>query len=122
MDHHGQDQISAKVDSVAAYARNLGGSPRRRVRSAPDPIEGLVRTGYVSAIVIPILGIVLGIVVATRPSALARHGQRILALSIAAAMIWGGVTYAVVHHAQEQAAAARQAQINACLYVSVYDC
>jgi hypothetical protein len=49
----------------------------------------LVVVAYISAIAIPPAGLILGIVVATRPlNKVSRHGKWIIALSIIAAAIW----------------------------------
>jgi thiol:disulfide interchange protein len=45
--------------------------------------------GYITAFALPLLGLVLGIVVATRPAkATARHGRWIIGISIIASVIW----------------------------------
>ncbi len=49
----------------------------------------LVVLGYITAFALPLLGLFLGIVVATRPAkATARHGRWIIAVSIIASVIW----------------------------------
>ena len=49
---------------------------------AKERETGLVPTGYVLAVLIPILGFVIGLVVATRPGPESRHGSKIVALSV----------------------------------------
>ena len=45
--------------------------------------------GYITAFALPLLGLLLGIVVVTRPDrARARHGRWIIAISIVASVIW----------------------------------
>ncbi len=49
----------------------------------------LVVLGYITAFALPLLGLLLGIVVVTRPDrARARHGRWIIAVSIVASVIW----------------------------------
>jgi hypothetical protein len=49
----------------------------------------LVVLAYITAFALPLLGLLLGIVVATRPDrARARHGRWIIAISIVASVIW----------------------------------
>jgi uncharacterized membrane protein YeiB len=62
--------------------------------------SGLVAIGYITAVVIPFIGFVLGIVVATRPSVAARHGARIIVISI---VVFAIALYAIVHNAQNSA-------------------
>ena len=59
--------------------------------NAPRSTPGrLVVLGYITAFALPLLGLVLGIVVVTRPDrARARHGRWIIAVSIVASVIWG---------------------------------
>ena len=60
--------------------------------SARTPSAGpsrLVVLGYITAFALPLLGLVLGIVVATRPDrTTSRHGRWIIGLSIVASVIW----------------------------------
>jgi glycerol uptake facilitator-like aquaporin len=60
--------------------------------SASTPNSGpsrLVVLGYITAFALPLLGLFLGIVIATRPSrAISRHGRWIVGLSLVAAVIW----------------------------------
>jgi len=49
----------------------------------------LVVLAYITAFALPLLGLVLGIVVATRPSrATSKHGTWIIILSIAGSVVW----------------------------------
>jgi hypothetical protein len=50
--------------------------------------SGLVTLGYWTAVLMPVIGFIIGIVVATRPSAVARKGTQIVVLSILAACAW----------------------------------
>lgn len=52
----------------------------------------LVVLGYITAFTLPLLGLLLGIVVVTRPDrARSKHGRWIIAISIVASVIWGVV-------------------------------
>jgi hypothetical protein len=61
--------------------------------TADVPREGqsrLVVLGYITAFALPLLGLLLGIVVVTRPDrARAKHGRWIIGISIVASVIWG---------------------------------
>ena len=49
----------------------------------------LVVLGYITAVAMPLLGLLLGIVAVTRPNkATARHGRWIILISIIASVIW----------------------------------
>jgi uncharacterized membrane protein len=48
----------------------------------------LVVLGYITAFALPLLGLLLGIVVVTRPDRRARHGRWIIGISIVASVIW----------------------------------
>jgi hypothetical protein len=50
---------------------------------------GLVVTGYVLAVLMPLIGFILGIVVATRPArATNKHGWMIIVLSVVAFIVF----------------------------------
>jgi hypothetical protein len=67
------------------YASSNGASSR----APSDGPSRLVVLGYITAFALPLLGLVLGIVVATRPArATSRHGRWIIGLSILASVIW----------------------------------
>jgi hypothetical protein len=57
---------------------------------AQQGVSGLVIVGYVTAVVIPIVGFILGIVCATRRDEpqTARHGVWVIVLSVLAFVIW----------------------------------
>jgi hypothetical protein len=84
--------------------------------SSPDepasaPSDPLVPLGYVFAVLVPFVGLILGIIAATRPTGRARrNGPWIIALATIAFAAWGSVIYAVVHHSEGVAAQHRQAQ------------
>jgi hypothetical protein len=62
------------------------GSTANVVRQTPGR---LVVLGYITAFAMPLLGLVVGIVVITRPNkATARHGRWIIGISIIASVIW----------------------------------
>jgi hypothetical protein len=66
------------VSSNGATADAPPGSPGR-----------LVVLGYITAVAMPLLGLVVGIVVLTRPArATSRHGRWIIGISIVASVIW----------------------------------
>jgi hypothetical protein len=49
----------------------------------------LVVLGYITAFALPLLGLVLGVVVATRPArSTSRHGRWIIGISIIASVVW----------------------------------
>jgi ATP/ADP translocase len=68
-----------------------------------QPVEpqyrNLVRTGYLCAGLFPIAGIVLGVIIATKPGRVARHGWAILAICT---VIIALLTVAYVLQAQQQ--------------------
>jgi len=67
------------------YVSSNGASARPR-REMPGR---LVVLGYITAFALPLLGLLLGIVVVTRPhKATARHGRWIIGISIIASVIW----------------------------------
>lgn len=70
---------------TADYASSNGASG-----PAPSPGPGrLVVLGYITAFALPLLGLFLGIVIATRPArSTSRHGRWIIGLSIVASVIW----------------------------------
>lgn len=68
----------------------------------------LVPLGYVFAVILPFVGLVLGIIAATRPSLSARrHGPWIIAVAALAFAGWGTLIYteaqSSAHHAAAQA-------------------
>jgi len=70
---------------TADYAAS-NGAPARRPSAGPSR---LVVLGYITAFALPLLGLFLGIVIATRPApATSRHGRWIIGLSIVASVIW----------------------------------
>ena len=70
---------------TADYASRNGASARAP-RAGPSR---LVVLGYITAFALPLLGLLLGIVIATRPArATSRHGRWIIGLSIVASVIW----------------------------------
>jgi hypothetical protein len=67
------------------YASSNGATAK--VRSDRD--YRLVVLGYITAVAMPLIGLILGIVVATRPSkASSRHGAWIIGLSILGSILW----------------------------------
>ncbi|HUJ35990.1 MAG TPA: hypothetical protein VLW51_12315 [Solirubrobacteraceae bacterium] len=75
---NGKPWTSDYVSSNGATARTRREMPGR-----------LVVLGYITAFAMPLLGLFLGIVVATRPAkATARHGPWIIGISIIASVIW----------------------------------
>jgi hypothetical protein len=63
----------------------MGGPPTPPTHSPTpsEPVEGLVVIGYIMAVLIPLAGFILGIVVATRPSKeTSTHGPWIIAVSV----------------------------------------
>jgi Na+/melibiose symporter-like transporter len=57
-----------------------------------DPREqdyyGLVKLGYVTAVIVPVVGFILGVAVATRQSRAARHGVRIIVISLVSVAVF----------------------------------
>ncbi len=67
------------------YASSNGAGAH--VRSERD--LRLVVLGYITAVAMPLIGLILGIVVAARPSkANAKHGAAIIVLSVIALIVW----------------------------------
>jgi hypothetical protein len=50
--------------------------------------DRLVVLAYITAIAMPPIGLILGIVVATRPTISSKHGASIIVLSIIACALW----------------------------------
>jgi uncharacterized membrane protein YhaH (DUF805 family) len=77
------------------------GEQSRPMAAADDQQSGpgaLVWVGYVLAVLMPLIGFILGIVVATRPSkATSKHGVWIIVLSIVAFIVWLAI---IIHGAQ----------------------
>jgi hypothetical protein len=72
-------------DWAVDYASSNGATARR----PSDSDRRLIVLGYITAIAIPLIGIILGIVVATRPTkANSKHGAWIIAISILASIVW----------------------------------
>jgi hypothetical protein len=68
------------------------------VQQSEERAGGLVVVGYITAVLMPLIGFILGIVVATRPAKVtSRHGARIIVVSIVAFFIWIAI---VVHAGQ----------------------
>lgn len=65
--------------------------------SEPSP---LVRVGYVTAVVVPVVGFVVGIILATKAGRLARHGVAVMLIACVAVGLWAAV---LVHQAQSAA-------------------
>ena len=53
-----------------------------------ESLRRLVVLGYLTAVAIPPVGFILGIVIAVRRRAAYRHGLAIVAVSVIAAVIW----------------------------------
>jgi hypothetical protein len=67
------------------YASNNGARAHVRSRS----VNRLVTLGYITSVALPLIGLVLGIVIAVRPPRKTRrHGAWIIALSIVASVVW----------------------------------
>ena len=67
------------------YASSNGATAN--VRS--DSARRLVVLGYITAVAMPLIGFILGIVVATRPGKPnSKHGAWIIVLSIIASIVW----------------------------------
>ena len=71
---------------------SLSGGEQERAQG-----DALVPLGYIFAVIVPFVGLVLGIIAATCPA-----GRM-------AFVVWGGVIYSEVHHSEEHAAQAQQA-------------
>jgi hypothetical protein len=75
---NGKPWTTEHASSNGASARAPSAGPSR-----------LVVLGYITAFALPLLGLVLGIAIATRPArATSRHGRLIIGLSIVASVIW----------------------------------
>lgn len=53
-----------------------------------DSARRLIVLGYITAVAMPPIGFILGIVIATRRRAIYKHGALIIAVSLIAAVIW----------------------------------
>lgn len=61
--------------------------------------SGLVFVGYVTAVILPIVGFIIGCIVACRPTVAAKHGGRIIALSVVVFIIGFAL---IEHHISQQ--------------------
>lgn len=81
--------------SVSPAPSSPPASPKRSRRRPPraEPGErGLIVTSYLLAIAIPVVGFILGIVVAARDTPASRFsGWRIIVCSVGAALLWVSV-------------------------------
>jgi ABC-type dipeptide/oligopeptide/nickel transport system permease component len=69
------------ADYVSSNGASAGVRNERALR--------LVVLAYITAVALPLIGLILGIVVATRPNkAYSRHGTWIIVLSILAGIVW----------------------------------
>jgi hypothetical protein len=58
-------------------------------KAKSESIRRLVVLGYITAIAMPVIGVILGIVVATRPiKAYSKHGVWIIVVSVLASVVW----------------------------------
>ena len=72
--------------SAEHLSSNGAGSPARS-----DTANRLIVLGYITAVALPLIGLVLGIVLATRPMMSSKHARWIIILSIVAGVIWVAV-------------------------------
>ena len=80
------------------YAPTDTTAPPSRAESA----GGLVVVGYITAVLMPLIGFILGIVVATRPAKVtSKHGAWIIVVSIVAFIVWLAI---LLHNGQSTAA------------------
>ena len=67
------------------YVSSNGSASKAKTES----IRRLVVLGYITAVAMPVIGIILGIVVATRPiKAYSKHGVWIIVVSVLASVVW----------------------------------
>jgi hypothetical protein len=70
---------------TAEYVSSNGSTSKLRSES----LRRLVVLGYITAVAIPVVGFILGIVIATRPNkAYSKHGLWIIGVSIIASVLW----------------------------------
>jgi hypothetical protein len=70
---------------TAEYVSNNGSTSKLRAES----VRRLVVLGYITAVAIPLIGFILGIVIATRPTKThSKHGLWIIGVSIVASIVW----------------------------------
>lgn len=73
-------------------------------RREPDRPKGLIVVGYVTAIFMPLIGFILGIVAVTRPNRwAAKHGVGVIVTSIVAFVLWVLVIVAGINSAAGKA-------------------
>jgi uncharacterized membrane protein len=65
-----------------------GSSNGATARTRSDSIHRLVVLGYITAIAMPLLGLIVGIVIATRRDSDSKHGTWIILISIVASVVW----------------------------------
>jgi hypothetical protein len=91
-------------------------APAPAPRMTAEPVESggaIVGLGYVFALLMPIIGLILGIIAATRPQpAKSKHGPWIIALSV----IGGVIGVLVVLHLQAGGGAGEVASDPTCIY------
>ncbi len=74
---------------TADYVSSNGAGAGSRAGVRNDSALRLVVLAYITAVALPLIGLILGIVVATRPSkAYSKHGTWIIVLSILALIAW----------------------------------
>jgi hypothetical protein len=67
------------------YVSTNGSTSKLRSES----VRRLVVLGYITAVAIPVIGFILGIVVLTRPNkAYSKHGLWIIGVSVIASIVW----------------------------------
>jgi hypothetical protein len=71
---------------------------------APTPLskesKNLISCGYIFAVIMPIIGLILGLVTITRPEqAISKHGLKVIMLSVVAFIIWYKILASSASHA-----------------------
>ena len=105
-------QCAEHVQGAALVCRFCGHRfdeehPAKNERIDASEREGttLVPLGYLFAVLVPFVGLVLGIIAATRSALHPRkHGPWIIAVATLAFLGWGAVIYAEVHSSEHHAA------------------
>jgi hypothetical protein len=84
-----------------AWTGDYAPSANVPVTSDREAAGGLVVVGYITAVLMPLIGFILGIVVATRPAKVtSKHGAWIIVVSIIAFILW----LAIIAHSAQSAA------------------
>jgi hypothetical protein len=74
---------------IAEYVSSNGASGGARANAWSDSARRLVVLGYITAVAMPLIGFILGIVIIARLNKpISKHGAWIIVVSIVASIVW----------------------------------